>query len=197
MPRQVDRECRLVPEVAAVVTESQVCRDRPALPLDTREAQPAGVGSLPDQAPVELPVPLLEKETRPLGRLPTADVLRKEIIEVGKNVLCPAHLPHVDAFSSLEEPLMTQKALLVDRGVCGTCRGEVEKRRFDLPLVAKVHSESFCRFLEKSRSARPSRHEAKAKANEIFDLVTGGQQQRVEDLRTGNVSDEVEIVGAA
>src|SRR6266699_2274794 len=144
MPRQVDRECRFVPEVTAVVTESQMCRDRPTLPFNTREAQPAGVGSLADQAPVELPVPLLEKRTRPLGRLPSADMLRKKIIQVGKNILRPAHLPHLDAFSSLEKALMTQKALLVDRSVCGTRRGEVEKWRLDLPFVAKVHSKSFC-----------------------------------------------------
>src|SRR5437667_4124170 len=104
-----------------------MCRDRPTLPLDTREAQPTGVGGLADQAPVELPVTLLEKRTRPLGRIPPADMLRKKIIQVRKNILCPAHLPHLDAFSALEQALMTQKALLVDRGVCGTRRGEIEK----------------------------------------------------------------------
>src|SRR5439155_12459808 len=140
MTRQVDRECRLVPEVTAVVTESKMCGDCATLPLNTGEAQPSGVGSLADQAPVELPVTLLEKRTRPLGRLPPPDMLRKKIIQVGKNVFCPAHLPHVDAFSPLEKALVTQKALLVDRGVCGTRRGEVEKWRLDLPLVAKVHS---------------------------------------------------------
>src|SRR5947207_1629386 len=92
---------------------------------------------------------------------------------------------------------MTQKALLVDRGVRGTRRGEVEKWRLDLPFVAKLHSQSFCCSLEEIRCTRSGRHEVEAKANEIFDLTTGGQQQRIDDLRTGNVSDEVEIVGAA